>query len=137
MPRLVLAAFFVLIFAGFACAEDSLQVTAPVTKTADTIFVIPAGPVAGAFTPESRVTVADTVAGWARIYVEGWVPVGAVLNRLDKQTTFSPDAGPLTKVSTKKPKPPARQCEAITRKGSQCTRNATPGSPYCWQHQKR
>jgi|GEM_PF-498272 len=26
------------------------------------------------------------------------------------------------------------RCQAITKKGSQCKRNARPGSRYCWQH---
>ena len=28
----------------------------------------------------------------------------------------------------------AAQCAAITKKGTQCKRNASPGSEYCWQH---
>jgi hypothetical protein len=81
--------------------------------------------------------VADTIAGWAHIYVEGWVPVGAVESRLLVQPMSNPEAAPITKASTKKPKAPPRQCEAITRKGTQCTRNAVSGTHYCWQHQKR
>jgi outer membrane murein-binding lipoprotein Lpp len=27
------------------------------------------------------------------------------------------------------------RCQAITAKGTQCTRRAQPGSKYCWQHQ--
>ncbi|MCU7496099.1 MAG: hypothetical protein HF314_17525 [Ignavibacteria bacterium] len=27
------------------------------------------------------------------------------------------------------------QCKAITKKGTQCSRNAKEGSDYCWQHQ--
>ena len=27
-----------------------------------------------------------------------------------------------------------RQCKAITKKGTRCTRQAAPGSDYCWQH---
>ncbi len=26
------------------------------------------------------------------------------------------------------------RCQAITKKGTQCLRNAKPGSRYCWQH---
>lgn len=29
-----------------------------------------------------------------------------------------------------------RRCQAITKAGTQCKRNAQPGSNYCWQHQK-
>lgn len=29
-----------------------------------------------------------------------------------------------------------KQCIAITKKGTQCTRNAEEGSDYCWQHNK-
>ncbi len=28
----------------------------------------------------------------------------------------------------------SRQCEAITKKGTRCKRNAKEGSKYCWQH---
>jgi hypothetical protein len=28
------------------------------------------------------------------------------------------------------------RCQAITKKGTQCSRKAQPGSQYCWQHQK-
>ena len=28
----------------------------------------------------------------------------------------------------------AAQCAATTKKGTQCKRNASPGSSYCWQH---
>ena len=28
----------------------------------------------------------------------------------------------------------AAQCAATTKKGTQCKRNASPGSQYCWQH---
>lgn len=28
------------------------------------------------------------------------------------------------------------QCQAITKKGTQCKRNAMPGSKYCWQHMR-
>jgi hypothetical protein len=28
------------------------------------------------------------------------------------------------------------RCQAITKKGTQCSRKAQPGSSYCWQHQK-
>ncbi len=29
-----------------------------------------------------------------------------------------------------------KRCQAITAKGTQCSRNASEGSDYCWQHQK-
>lgn len=28
----------------------------------------------------------------------------------------------------------AKRCKAITKKKTQCKRNAEPGSDYCWQH---
>ena len=28
-----------------------------------------------------------------------------------------------------------KRCKAITKKGTQCKRNAKKGSDYCWQHQ--
>jgi colicin import membrane protein len=30
----------------------------------------------------------------------------------------------------------SNRCKAITSEGTQCTRNAEPGSKYCWQHKK-
>lgn len=30
----------------------------------------------------------------------------------------------------------SHQCEATTKKGGRCSRTASPGSPYCWQHQR-
>lgn len=30
----------------------------------------------------------------------------------------------------------AGQCQATTKKGTQCSRRAKPGSRYCWQHQR-
>jgi hypothetical protein len=36
------------------------------------------------------------------------------------------------------PTPPADsgRCQATTKKGTQCSRRAQPGSHYCWQHQR-
>ncbi len=30
----------------------------------------------------------------------------------------------------------SQQCQAITKKGTQCKRKAEPGSKYCWQHSR-
>lgn len=30
-----------------------------------------------------------------------------------------------------------KRCQAITQKGTQCKRMASPGSNYCWQHQRQ
>ena len=29
-----------------------------------------------------------------------------------------------------------KQCQAITKKGTQCTRKTEKGSDFCWQHKK-
>ncbi|MCL4305839.1 hypothetical protein KJZ99_07975 [bacterium] len=107
--------------------HDSVLV---VKQSFDTTYVIPAGPIAGGFTDDSRIQVIDTVAGWARILVEGWVPVSKVLGRM---SATIPD------VSQKsKPDKPAKaerpQCAAQTSKGKQCSRKSIVGSKYCWQH---
>jgi len=99
---------------------------------ADTLFVIPSGPVAGSITSEARVTVLDTIAGWARITVEGWVPVAAVADRMSAQT---PAVAPAS--ASGESKTASRQCAAITKKGTRCKRNAEPGSIYCWQHRPK
>jgi hypothetical protein len=97
----------------------------------DTIYVIPAGPLAGSFTDASRLQVVDTVAGWAKILVEGWVPVDKVVARMTSGT------GQITLTEIEKPKkqkPERPQCIAMTGKGKQCTRKAMAGSKRCWQH---
>lgn len=98
---------------------------------ADTMFVIPAGPIAGSFTIAARVAVVDTIAGWAKIQVEGWVPVHAVMDRL-KAPEPSPFA--VSPYTTPSAAVPRQQCEAITKKGTRCSRLAMPGAKYCWQH---
>lgn len=96
--------------------------------TADSLYVIPAGPLAGSFTPSARIIVQDTIAGWAHITVEGWVPVAAIAERLAVPKTAGLPS------FQDGPNAPPRQCEAITQKGKRCKRNAEPGSKYCWQH---
>lgn len=101
------------------------------TKEPAIIYVIPAGPVAGNFTDQSRLQVVDTVAGWARILVEGWVPVDKVVARMGENV---PQVQ-LTEIEKpKKAKPERPQCVAMTSKGKQCTRRSIPGSKKCWQH---
>ncbi|MBK6911582.1 MAG: hypothetical protein IPK53_02640 [bacterium] len=110
---------------------DSMRVppTADTLISVDkTIYVIPAGPVAGTFSPASRLSVVDTVAGWAKIVLEGWVPVGDVLGRMG--------AAPLDQAGFETTKPAVRQrCVAVTSKGKRCKRKSEPGSDRCWQHQ--
>ncbi|HEY3293846.1 MAG TPA: hypothetical protein VGL38_00250 [bacterium] len=105
---------------------DSLQ------PEADTMFVIPAGPVAGTFTDPARLVVVDTVAGWAKIQVEGWVPVSSVLHRMTAPLSGPGQAQPpsVSKAA------PSTQCEGRTTKGARCKRKAATGSRFCWQHQK-
>ena len=103
-------------------------------SSAETIFVIPAGPVAGSFTQSARLVVQDTIAGWAKIQVEGWVPVGAVMDRLENSAS-NPAFDSPSSVSAAPSSTPRQQCAAITKKGTRCKRMALPGSPYCWQHQ--
>jgi micrococcal nuclease len=38
--------------------------------------------------------------------------------------------------STSTPPASPGRCQAITKKGSQCSRRAQAGSSYCWQHQR-
>jgi hypothetical protein len=94
---------------------------------ADTLWAIPCGPVAGTMAPGARVQVLDTIAGWAKVSVEGWIPVGTALQYIQRDTLVSLD--------TTREVEEIRQCEAITLKGTQCSRRAMKGSRYCWQHQ--
>lgn len=43
-------------------------------------------------------------------------------------TNSSPKAAPATQAVD------LGRCQAITKKGTQCSRKAKPGSKYCWQH---
>jgi hypothetical protein len=98
----------------------------------DSLFLIPCGPLAGTFSSNARITVNDTIAGWAKIQVEGWIPVTVALPfmkaPLDTVNTVLPN---ITQPAEKE----ASQCEAITKKGVRCSRKAKEGSKYCWQHQ--
>ncbi len=44
--------------------------------------------------------------------------------------TSSPRTTPAPKQQT------ATRCQATTQRGTQCSRMASPGSQYCWQHQR-
>src|SRR5262249_35616404 len=57
-------------------------------------------------------------------------PSAAVGPSSDVQAPLSSPAKPAT------PRSNAPRCPAITKKGTQCSRRASPGSTYCWQHQK-
>lgn len=95
----------------------------------DTLWAIPCGPMVGTMMPGARVHVSDTVAGWAKVTVEGWVPVLTALRYLSPDTTAA--TGSIGATAGEE----FRQCEAITLKGTQCSRRASKGSRYCWQHQ--
>lgn len=51
--------------------------------------------------------------------------------RLPSESASTP-ALPL--VSRQPKAAPSGRCQAITKKGTQCSRKAKPGSQYCWQH---
>ena len=112
----------ILILVGSAFAQEEV---AP----AETLWAIPCGPMVGTMESSARVQVLDTVAGWAKISVEGWVPVATALRYLpqDTATAFESISSPAEEEF--------HQCEAITLKGTRCTRRAMKGSRYCWQHQ--
>ncbi len=94
----------------------------------DTIWAIPCGPMAGTMMPGARVQVLDTVAGWAKVSVDGWIPLTTALKYLPQDTATMPE-------SIEPVEQEFRQCEATTQKGAQCSRRAMKGSRYCWQHQ--
>lgn len=52
-------------------------------------------------------------------------------------TTAPATAAPQSLRSTPAPRSApvtSSRCQAITKKGTQCSRNAQPGRQYCWQH---
>ena len=82
MFQSVALSIIILLVCGLALAQSPPDT---IKLPADTIFVIPAGPVAGTFTPAARLSITDTVAGWAKIQVEGWVPIRAVADRMREE----------------------------------------------------
>jgi hypothetical protein len=124
-----LGIILLLAFGSARAQSDSNTVRIP----ADTMFVIPAGPAAGSFTDAARLTVLDTVAGWARIQVEGWVPVHTVLGRMNGAASVPLDG---KNKSAVKANDASQQCEAMTKKGTRCKRKAMPDSKFCWQHRQ-
>jgi len=67
---------------------------------------------------------------------KGYVPCRVCSPTKDsdpKQSTNPPSQVKQGKASTLKGD---NRCQAITKKGTRCTRKAKAGSVYCWQHQK-
>ncbi|MGH2566759.1 MAG: hypothetical protein ACRDGA_00345 [Bacteroidota bacterium] len=54
----------------------------------------------------------------------------------EKKPVYTPDAKPAENLDTQKPagQQAAMKCQAITKQGTQCSRNAKPGSMYCGTH---
>jgi hypothetical protein len=94
----------------------------------DTLWAIPCGPMVGTMESGARIQVIDTVAGWARVSMEGWIPLITALKYLPQDTTAAPE-------NVESGAEEFHQCEATTQKGTQCSRRAMKGSRYCWQHQ--
>lgn len=117
---------------GLFAEETSDSLKAEAVQRIDTMYVIPAGPVAGAFSSDCRMQVVDTVAGWAKVQVEGWVPVGLVMDRFDNANTYNS----FNNTAPTADKAVRQQCTAITKKGTRCSRMAQLGSDRCWQHQR-
>ena len=125
----------ILIFAGNALAQqggtlpDSLITPQESSVQTDTLWAIPCGPMIGTMIPGARVQILDTVASWAKITVEGWVRVSTALKYAPPDTA-APSESAVQEESSE-----FHQCEAITLKGTRCSRRAKKGSRYCWQHQ--
>lgn len=127
--------FLVLILAGSLSAQtevsevaDTLQETGDV---ADTLWAIPCGPMVGTMMSGARVQISDTIAGWAKVTVEAWVPVSVALQYAPVDTIPVRGSTIALPVADEE----FHQCEAITLKGTRCSRRAKKGSRYCWQHQ--
>ena len=130
--RIILISAFLFCLAPAAWPQvptpDSVH-AAKCVPALDSLYLIPCGPAIGSFTSSAHVTVSDTLAGWARVTVEGWVPAATALR-------YGPisSGGAARAIKNEKKSQPTEQCAAFTKSGNRCTRNALPGSNYCWQH---
>jgi colicin import membrane protein len=57
-----------------------------------------------------------------------------LINALSPENNASNSNPAIVTQNSNKSQPSNGRCQAITSKGTQCTRNSEPGSNYCWQH---
>ena len=77
---------------------------------------------------DASMTVLDTVGAFLKVTVTGYIPINA---------STSPAVVQPKKATVSQSKPSTSysgRCQATTKKGAQCKRNAAKGSNYCWQH---
>ncbi|MGB2713514.1 MAG: hypothetical protein WBC51_05000 [Vicinamibacterales bacterium] len=124
---LVLLSLLIPISAGLAARQAAARAPVPT----DTVYVTRTGAKyhAAGCRSLSRSRIATTLGEASKRY-------GAC--RICKPPVLSTGAAPATAAAAPResPRPAARsaRCAAITKKGTQCSRNAKPGSAYCWQH---
>ena len=64
----------------------------------------------------------------------GYTPCLVCIGSIPASSKALPSVSPSPGKSSSAPAVSSGRCQAITKKGTQCKRNAAPGSRYCWQH---
>lgn len=84
--------------------------------------------------PATEFTVIDTVGSFILVKLVGYIP-------LKTEAASASPTSTVTRQSSVTSTPPRQEnsnysgrCQAITKKGTQCKRNAQAGRTRCWQH---
>ena len=106
------------------------------------VAVAPIGTPVQAQLGPTQVVIAGYQAGGTTKALDGGLPVTIVQPGSDLGSPAPAVASPLPAAAApssarRAPERPAQastRCQATTQKGTQCSRNAKPGSRTCWQH---
>lgn len=102
-----------------------------------TLLSNPNGEVIGTIDPGTTAVALDTIGEFVKIQVTCWVRIPTNLSLVEEKKS-AVSAAPATPKKSYSPERSSGtiRCQATTKKGTQCKRNAKPGSDYCWQHQR-
>ena len=65
---------------------------------------------------------------------KGYTPCLVCIGSTAGSSKALPSVSPSPRKPSSAPAVSSGRCQAITKKGTQCKRNAAPGSRFCWQH---
>jgi hypothetical protein len=135
MGRLVMTALalVVTLVAPLANAQASER-TVSVTLTSDEVVQ---GRFGGSTDQAFTIVVArqNVTVQWAQIKAITFGGAAAAsLGAASQPPVTSTLVSPASSSATKTTQPVSGRCQATTKKGTQCSRNAKAGSNFCWQH---